>query len=94
MKAMGLKSTSVTLRLDAPPFPPQLDYLWQYYCQHTLGLAVSGMAPAVVTWEGLRSWCALMEIELDPEEALVLVRLGYEAASAQSEKINDVAQKP
>jgi hypothetical protein len=94
MKAMGLKSTAVKSRLDTPPFPPQLDYLWQYYCQHTLGLSVSGMAPAVVTWEGLRSWCSIMEIDLDPEEALVLVRLGHESAVAQSEKINEASKKP
>ncbi len=82
-----MKSVAVTSRLDTPPFPPQLDYLWQFYCQHTLGLTVSGMAPAVVTWDGLRAWCAVMDVKLDPDEALVIVRLGYEAANAQSEKI-------
>jgi hypothetical protein len=52
------------------------------------------MAPAKVTWEGLKSWCRLMKIKLDPEEALVLVRLGHESAVAQSEEINKAAKKP
>jgi len=45
------------------------------------------MGPAVVTWEGMTAWCRLMAIKLDPEEALVLVKLGREAANAASEKI-------
>ncbi len=95
MALFGKKSPpAVETALASPPFPAQLDYLWQYYCQHSMGLAASGMAPAVVTWESVRSWCALMEIELDPEEALVLVRLGHEAAVATSEKINEAAKKP
>lgn len=91
---LGIKSPVVDANLIAPPFPAQLDYLWQYYCQHTLGMASSGMAPAKVTWEGLKSWCRLMKIKLDPEEALVLVRLGHESAVAQSEEINKAAKKP
>lgn len=51
------------------------------------------MAPAKVTWDGLKAWCRLMKIKLDPEEALVLVRLGHEAAVAQSEDIAKAAKK-
>jgi len=91
---LGVKVPAVDVSLIPPPFPPQLDYLWQLYCQHTLGLAVSGMAPAVVTWEGMTAWCRLMDIELDPEEALILVRLGREAANAAAEKIKKPTAKP
>lgn len=84
---MGVKIATLDASLTPPPFPPQLDYLWSLYCQHTLGLASSGMAPAVVTWEGMTAWCRLMAIEIDPDEALVLVRLGREAVNAASERI-------
>lgn len=89
-----MKVPAIDVSLMPPPFPPQLDYLWGLYCQHTLGLASTGMAPAVVTWEGMTSWCRLMGIELDPEEALVLVRLGREAANAASERIAKPAKTP
>lgn len=83
----GAKVPVLDASLTPPPFPPQLDYLWNLYCQHTLGIASTGMGPAVVTWEGMTAWCRLMAIKLDPEEALVLVKLGREAANAASEKI-------
>jgi hypothetical protein len=46
------------------------------------------MSPAIVTWEAVSAWRREMDIELDPPEVLVLVRLGREDANAQAERIN------
>jgi hypothetical protein len=61
--------------------------LWIWFCQHSLGLAITGMAPAAVTWEGVTSWAALMRIDLEPWEAMTIVRLGTIRASIQSQEM-------
>lgn len=67
--------------------PPEATiYLWRWFCQHSAGLALSGMAPPVVTWEGLAAWASLMGVVLDPWEALAMVRLGRLRARILSEK--------
>jgi hypothetical protein len=61
---------------DGPPFPAALAYLWRMFAELVIGLPSGGFGPAVVTWETLRAWCALMRVTLRPWEALALVRLG------------------
>ncbi len=75
--------------VDGPPsFPSELSYLWRWFCQHALGLAINGMAPSVVTWEGVTAWAALMDVRLEPWEALTMVRLGHLRAGIETEKIS------
>jgi hypothetical protein len=78
---------------SAPPFPVELNYLWGWFCEHSMGLSSNGMGPALVTWESLNAWCSQMDIELKPREARAMVRLGHLRAIAQSEK-KPVAQSP
>jgi hypothetical protein len=80
-----LKS-SITLEL-IPPFPFQLSYLWDFFLELSAGLAVTGMAPAIVTWESVSHWSAQMDVELEPWEVKELVFLGNLRARTQSEKI-------
>lgn len=51
-----------------------------------MGLAVSGMAPPVVTWEGLAAWRAQMGIDLCPWEARAIVRMSCLRANILSEE--------
>ncbi len=88
MAALGWKKAAAEALPDSPPFPIALSYLWSWYCQHSMGLAINGMAPAVVTWEGIASWSAVMDVALEPWEALAMVRLGNVRANIESEKIN------
>jgi hypothetical protein len=71
---------------DLPPFPWLLDYLWDWFCQLSMGLTVSGMAPSVVTWEALESWARQMDVELEPREAVLLVELGQLRAQVLTEE--------
>lgn len=72
---------------EGPPFPEELDYLWSWLGQITMGLSVSGMAPPTVSWEAIRAWQALMGIaEIEPWEAEVLVQLGMLRAGIQAER--------
>lgn len=76
--------------------PPELFYLWNWFSEHSMGLAQNGMAPPVVTWESLRAWCEQMRVELEPWEARAMVLLGGQRAAIinerQSAKINAKAK--
>jgi hypothetical protein len=63
-----------------------LRYVWNWFCELASGLAVTGMAPSVVTWEGLESWARQMGVDLEPREARTLVRLGQKRAEILSEE--------
>jgi len=93
MAMLGWKKAAAEVLPDAPPFPSELGYLWSWYCQHSMGLTITGMAPAVVTWEGLASWCDLMGVDLEPWEALTMIRLGHLRANIESEKIAKAAKQ-
>jgi len=84
---LGIRPRTDIAAAVEPARPPEATaYLWRWFCDHSLGLAVSGMAPPVVTWEGLASWCWLTGIALDPWEALAMARLGRLRARILSEK--------
>jgi hypothetical protein len=83
---MGRKDLAARVRGEAIEPPLEVMYLWEYFARHSMGLAINGMAPATVTWEGLRAWCELMGIELEPWEAMALVELGSLRARIESEK--------
>ncbi|QUS39557.1 hypothetical protein RPMA_12455 [Tardiphaga alba] len=71
---------------EGPEPPALLLYLWEWFFEISMGLAISGMAPPVVTWEGLAAWRMQMGIELEPWEARTIVRLGYLRAAVLSEE--------
>jgi hypothetical protein len=77
---------------DPPHFPQEVAYLWNWYRQHELGLAITGMAPPVVTWESVAAWAGLMGVHLQPWEASAMVVLGYTRAVVTSEKIEAAAK--
>ena len=66
--------------------PALLAYLWEWFCEISMGLAVSGMAPPVVTWEGLAAWRAQMDITLEPWEARAVMRMSCLRANVLSEE--------
>jgi hypothetical protein len=92
MEALGWAKAADEVLPVPPPFPSELSYLWSWYCQHSMGIAVNGMSPAVVTWEGVAAWCALMGIRLEPWEVLTMIRLGLTRANIEAEKINKAAK--
>jgi hypothetical protein len=93
MAALGWKQAAEEVLPDPPPFPSEMSYLWSWYCQHSLGLVVNGMSPAVVTWEGIAAWSHLMGLALEPWETLTIIRLGNLRANIESEKINTAAKQ-
>ncbi len=74
------------LQDDSPKFPFQLSYLWDFFLEISAGLQISGMAPAVVTWESVSHWSRQMDVELEPWETREMVNLGNLRAGIQSEK--------
>lgn len=82
------KGKSIQAGEPAPVCPPELDYVWDWFSEIRMGLAGNGFAPAVITWEGLRSWAALKRIALAPWEASLLVTLGQLRASIELKKTN------
>jgi len=59
-----------------------------------MGVSRNGMGPVLVTWEGLRAWCELMRIALEPWESLALVRIGQCRAMVDSEKKPESKSNP
>ena len=93
MAALGWKKSAEEVLPEAPPFPLELSYLWSWYCQHSMGVAINGMAPAVVTWEGIGAWSTLMGIRLEPWETMTMIRLGHLRANIEGEKIAKAAKQ-
>jgi hypothetical protein len=71
---------------EGPPFPEALDYLWLWFCQHSMGIAATGMGYPVITWEGLRAWGLQMRIDIEPWEADVMMNLSCIRANVHAEK--------
>jgi hypothetical protein len=57
-----------------------------------MGISSNGFSPALITWEGLRAWSALRGIDLDPKDALTLIRLGHRRAIILEEKAKDAGK--
>jgi hypothetical protein len=85
-EALGRTKAASAASPEAPSFPDELSYLWAWFNELSAGLAITGMGPSVLTWEGLAAWCGLMRMRLEPWEASSLVNLSLLRASIQSEK--------
>lgn len=83
--ALRPKSRKISTQSDAvagPPFPDELDYLWEWFREISFGLNPNGLVPALVGWRDIRAWRAEMDIgPLEPWEARALVELGLLRAS-------------
>ena len=89
------RETKVPAVEEGPPFPDELDYLWNWFTELTPGLSTNGMSPPTVSWEAVRAWQALAGIgPLEPWEAGALVRLGMLRASIQAERAAAERPKP
>jgi hypothetical protein len=85
--ALGNKKAAALASQQGPPFPEPLGYLWLWFCQHSMGMAASGMAYPVITWEGLYGWARLMQIDIEPWEVDVLINLSCIRANVHAETI-------
>lgn len=85
MEKLGAKVAAAAALPAGPEFPFEVEHLWRYFIEHSLGMAATGMGPPLVTWEGLAAWCGLTGIELEPWEALALTRIGHARAVILSE---------
>ena len=83
----GKSKLAEKLETAGPPMPWQLSYLWQDFCELSMGLPQNGMGPPVVTWEAMHAWCEFSGIALEPWEARTLIILGQKRAAIQSEDI-------
>jgi hypothetical protein len=61
------------------------EYLWNWFCQISMGISSAGFGVPAVTWENVQCWKTLMRVEIDPWEAALMVRLGQLRASILSE---------
>ena len=59
-EALGRTRAASSVVSEAPPFPAELAYLWTWFNELSAGLAITGMGPSVLTWEGLDAWRRLM----------------------------------
>lgn len=74
-----------------PPFPLELDFLWEWYIDVSSGLPINGMVAPTISWDTLKAWQDLARIELEPWQAQTLVRLGSLRVSIQME-VSDKAK--
>lgn len=59
--------------------------MWNWFLEILQGCAVTGMAPAVITWTDLCDWQRISGHVLDEWEAMALVQLGGLRASVLTE---------
>lgn len=86
MAMFGLRKRVTDTESDEPEFPFELNYLWLWFHELTLGIEAPGFGAPVVTWEAVYAWSSLMGIELEPWEAMALVDLGQKRAMILLEK--------
>lgn len=92
LKALG-KPMKEELVPEGPPFPDLLDYLWSWFAEISLGLAVSGMAPPVVTWADVAAWRAQTGEVVEPWEARAIVSLGSLRAGIAAEAAREKSKQ-
>lgn len=68
-----------------PPFPFELEYLWDLFFEFAAGLVSFGMAPAQASWLDVQAFCGAMQLELEPIERRILISLANLRASIQAE---------
>jgi hypothetical protein len=90
---LGKPQLAKAIAPDPPHFPEELAYLWNWYRQHEMGLAINGMAPPNVTWEGVAAWSMITDVLLQPWEARAMVVLGYARTVASGEAIAAAAKQ-
>ncbi|MCK1583271.1 hypothetical protein IVB03_27835 [Bradyrhizobium sp. 168] len=86
MALLGKKSQAKAVQPDLPEFPWELDYLWGFFNELSYGLKSDGMGPVMASWQDVQAWSAAMQVDLEPWEKKVLVRLAWINAGIQSEK--------
>lgn len=59
-----------------------------------MGLSSNGFGPAVITWENLTAWSALRGVDIEPRDALTLIRLGHRRAIVLEEKAKNAGKNP
>jgi hypothetical protein len=83
---LGKKKAAALTNPDVLPFPEDLGYLWLWFSQHSMGMAAGGMSYPVITWEGLQAWALLMQIDIEPWEADVIMNLSCTRANVHAEQ--------
>lgn len=68
-----------------PYFPQELDFLWEWYIDISRGLPSNGMAPPLISWDILKAWRDLVDVELEPWQAKALIGLGVLRVNVQME---------
>jgi hypothetical protein len=71
---------------EGPPFPDELEYLWKWFNDLSLGIAANGMAPVQVTWIDVEMWAAATKRSPTVWEKRALVTLGFTRARVASEE--------
>lgn len=71
---------------DMPEFPWEMNYLWTWFKEISMGLTISGFGYPTITWETLESWCRLTRRDLERWEVVTLVQLGALRAGAHGKK--------
>lgn len=74
LEAIAEKTGKRPGRLDGPPCPPELEYLWEWYCS----------ARPIESLSDLKAWADLYGHTLKPHEIMLLRRLAaveYRVAS-------------
>jgi hypothetical protein len=61
--------------------PLELEYLWLWFCDLSMGLTPA-FGPPAPTWGDIGSWAQLAGIHLEPWEARMLALLGIMRANA------------
>jgi hypothetical protein len=84
---------------EGPPFPDEVEYLWRWFNELSLGIASNGMSPAQVTWRDVEAWARMTSRSLATWEARALVTLGVARANiaaqeAAKPKAPDTTGKP
>lgn len=82
---LGRADLASSITAQSPPYPDLLDYLWKWFEQNSLGMAAGGMSYPRITWEGLRAWSSLMQIEIEPWEAELMISLSTIRAGVHAE---------
>lgn len=90
---MGRKDLSASVLTKRPPFPFEIEYLWDLFNEFAWGLKADGMGPVMASWTDLRSWRLEFGHQLQQWEKFALIRLASARAAVVAEKQKDAIPK-
>lgn len=89
---MGRKPKTPVI-VEGPELPCQLEYLWVWFHDISMGRGSTGFGPARLAWRDLQAWCEVTQQPLQAWEVEALMRLDIAYVAAEATRAEKQTQQ-